>query len=431
VPKKLLGYGAAWSQTVARCLQAAAGHSREAWQTAITRTRAEVARLHDATRTHLAQAGVQWLPGVASLRGRGAIRLATDEGKRTLRARQIVLATGAQPVPLSAPGAELAQTSDDVFAWESLPASLVIVGGGVIAVELASTLARFGVRVTLLVREARLLPEFDTALSDAAATSLAGHAVDVVLGAEVMRVERDIVNSGVNGGVNGDGVAVYLNEPGRAVPRIVRAQRVVAAIGRAPATDGLGLDAAGITLDPHGHIVVDRHFRTRSRGVHAIGDVCGGPQLTPVASAQGRYVAERLFGKAVKLPDMAMVPTAVFCEPAIAAVGLTEAQARARWPDRPERAERDTRAAAAERIDVVEHRFVSLEQRFAGTAAPSMIKLVCNARSGRVLGAHVVDNAAPEIVQALTVAVRMGVRLKHLRTTVGLHPTVAEELLAV
>jgi glutathione reductase (NADPH) len=121
----------------------------------------------------------------------------------------------------------------------------------------------------------------------------------------------------------------------------------------------------------------------------------------------------------------------VFCEPAIAAVGLTEAQARARWPDRPERAERDTRAAAAERIDVVEHRFVSLEQRFAGTAAPSMIKLVCNARSGRVLGAHVVDNAAPEIVQALTVAVRMGVRLKHLRTTVGLHPTVAEELLAV
>ncbi|MGD7215868.1 FAD-dependent oxidoreductase, partial [Ralstonia pseudosolanacearum] len=330
-----------------------------------------------------------------------------------------VLATGARSQPLPVPGAELACTPEDVLTWDALPASLAIVGGGVIAVEMASTLVRFGVRVTLLVRDPRVLPDFDVALSEVAFRALAAHGVDVVPDADVVRVERDAVN--------GDGVAVYVAGPDVTAVRVVRAQRVMAAIGRAPATDGLGLEAAGVTLDARGHIAVDRHFRTRARGVHAIGDVSGSPQLTPVAVAQGRYVAERLFGKGAKLPDMEHVPMAVFCEPAIAAVGLTEAQAHERWPDRPER---DARPVA-ERIDVVERRFVSLEQRFAGTGAESLIKLVCNARSGRVLGAHVMDNAAPEIVQALAVAVGMGVRLKHLRSTVGLHPTVAEELLCI
>ncbi|QUP55333.1 FAD-dependent oxidoreductase [Ralstonia syzygii] len=419
MPKKLLGYGAAWSQSVSRCLHTAAAHGREAWQDAVARIRAEVGRLHGVYRAHLAEAGVQWLAGSASLRGRGALRLLTDAGKRTMRARQIVLATGARPQPLPVSGAELACTPDDVFTWDTLPASLAIVGGGVIAVEMASTLARFGVRVALLVRDPRLLPDFDVALSEAASRALAAQGVDIVPDADVVRVERDTVNGG--------GVAVYVAGLDGAAQRVVRAQCVMAAVGRASATDGLGLEAAGVTLDVRGHIAVDRHFRTRARGVYAIGDVSGSPQLTPVAVAQGRYVAERLFGKGAKLPDMTHVPMAVFCEPAIAAVGLTEAQARARWPDRPER---DARPAA-ERIDVVERRFVSLEQRFAGTGAESLIKLVCNARSGRVLGAHVVDNAAPEIVQALAVAVRMGVRLKHLRSTVGLHPTVAEELLGV
>lgn len=418
MPKKLLGYGAAWSQSASRCLHTAAAHGREAWQDAVARMRAELGRLHGVYRAHLAEAGVQWLAGSASLRGRGVLRLLTDAGKRTMRARQIVLATGARPQPLPVSGAELACTPDDVFTWDTLPASLAIVGGGVIAVEMASTLAHFGVRVTLLVRDPRLLPDFDVALSEAASRALAAQGVDIVPDADVVRVEHDAVNGG--------GVAVYVAGPDGAAQRVVRAQCVMAAGGRAPATDGLGLEAAGATLDVRGHIAVDRHFRTRARGVYAIGDVSGSPQLTPVTVAQGRYVAERLFGKGAKLPDMTHVPMAVFCEPAIAAVGLTEAQ-RARWPDRPER---DARPAA-ERSDVVERRFVSLEQRFAGTGAESLIKLVCNACSGRVLGAHVVDNAAPEIVQALAVAVRMGVRLKHLRSTVGLHPTVAEELLGV
>ncbi|MBC9967232.1 NAD(P)/FAD-dependent oxidoreductase [Ralstonia insidiosa] len=422
VPKKLLGYGAAWSQTIARCLRAA--HAADAWGQAIARTRAEVARLNEVYYSHLLDAGVQWLTGMASLRGRGIVRLHGETGKTTLRTRQVVLATGAHPVPLPVPGAELACSSDDVFGWDTLPASLIIVGGGVVAVELASMLARFGVRVTLLVREARVLSEFDVAVSEASAQALSRCGVDLVLNADVVRVERDAVN--------GDGVAVYVTDDTSSdIPRVLRAQRVLAAIGRAPTTAGLGLDAAGVSLDARGGIAVDRHFRTRARGVHAVGDVSSTQQLTPVATAQGQYVAERLFGKGLKgmlrLPDMNTVPTAVFCDPAIATVGLTETDARARWPDR---ADNDKRATA-DRIDVVVRRFVSLEQRFAGTGMESLIKLVCNARSGRVLGAHIVDNAAPEIIQALAVAVRMGVRLKHLRTTVGLHPTVAEELLSL
>jgi glutathione reductase (NADPH) len=423
VPKKLLGYGAAWSQAVSQCLRTA--RSTDAWADAIARTRAEVARLHETHFAHLADAGVQWLSGTASLRGRGIVRLQTESGKATLRARQIVLAAGARPAPLPVPGAELACTSDDVFGWDALPASLIIAGGGVIAVEMASTLARFGVRITVLTRDTRVLPEFDVTLSEAAAQSLARCGVDVILNADVVRIERDAVNGG--------GVAVYASTEGSDVPRVLRAQHVLSAIGRAPNIAGLGLDAAGVTLDAHGRIAVDRHFRTRARGVHAVGDICGSSplQLTPVAAAQGRYVAERLFGKGIKLPDMNTVPMAVFCDPALASVGLTEADARARWPELGKRGPDADKRALADRIDVVVRRFVSLEQRFAGTGMESLIKLVCNARSGRVLGAHIADNAAPEIIQALTVAVRMGVRLKHLQSTVGLHPTVAEELLSM
>ena len=421
-PKKLLSYGAAWSQTVARCLRVA--QPANAWADAIARTRTEVARLRETNLARLVAAGVQWQTGMASLRGRGIVRIHGESGKATLRGRQIVLATGAHATPMAVPGGELACTADDVLGWDTLPASLIVIGAGAIAVELASTLARFGVRVTMVVREARLLPDFDAAMSEAAALSLTHcGGVERVFNADVVRVERDAVNS--------DGVAVYVSEPGHDMPRVLRAQRVLRAIGRTPNTAGLGLDAAGISLDARGHIAVDRHFRTRVRGVHAVGDASSAIQLTPVAAAQGNYVAERLFGKGAKLPDMDAVPMAVFCDPAIAAVGLTEAEARTRWPELGKRTADTDKRATAERIDVVVRRFVSLEQRFAGTGMESLIKLVCNARSGRVLGAHIVDNAAPEIIQTLAVAVRMGVRLKHLRTTVGLHPTVAEELLGV
>ena len=421
VPKRLLGYGATRSQAVARCLRVV--QPSDAWADAIARTRAEVARLRETHLAHLATAGVQWLTGMASLRGRGIIRVHSERGKTTLRGRLIVLATGARATPLSVPGGELAGTPDNVLGWDVLPASLIIIGGGAVAVELASTLARFGVRITMVTRKARLLPESDAAVSDAATLALANCGVKHVTTADVVRVERDAIN--------GDGVAVYVNELGHDTPRVLRAQRVVSVMGRTPNTAGLGLEVAGVSLDARGRIAVDRHFRTRVRGVHAVGDVSSAIQLTPVAAAQGHYVAERLFGKGAKLPDMDTLPMAVFCDPAIAAVGLTEAEARTRWPELGKRTADADKRAPAERIDVVVRRFVSLEQRFAGTGMESLIKLVCNARSGRVLGAHIVDNAAPEIIQTLAVAVRMGVRLKHLRTTVGLHPTVAEALLSV
>ncbi len=216
VPKKLLGYGAAWSQTMARCLRAA--HTSDAWADAIARTRTEVARLHETHFARLADAGVQWLSGMASLRGRGIVRVQAESGKTTLRARQIVLAAGTRPTPLPVPGAELACTSDDVFGWDTLPASLIIAGGGVIAVEMASTLARFGVRVTVLTRDARVLPEFDATVAEAAALSLAGCGVDLILNADVVRIERDAVNGG--------GVAVYASTEGSDVPRVLRAQRM-------------------------------------------------------------------------------------------------------------------------------------------------------------------------------------------------------------
>ncbi|CAJ0790897.1 Glutathione amide reductase [Ralstonia condita] len=419
-PNTTPGDGAAWSQRVAQCLRLSGPALRPgAWTDAVARTRAEVARLREAHLARLTAAGVQWLSAEVSLRGRGIVRLRNDAGKTVLRARQIVLDTGGRSTPLAVPGGELAGTADDVLGWDALPASLILVGGGVVAVELASTLARFGVRAVVLAREPRVLADFDSAVSEAAALALADGGVEVIVDAEVVRVERDAINGG--------GVAVYVSVGGQDTPRVLRAQRVLSAGGPNPDTAGLGLETAGVSLDARGRIPVDRHFRTRACGIHAIGDAGRTVQHTAVAEAQGRYVAERIFGKGAKLPDMGAVPMAVFCDPAIAAVGLTEAEARMRWPDRAD----IDRRPAPERIDVVVRRFVSLEQRVAGRGMESLIKLVCNARSGRVLGAHIVDNAAPEIIQALAVAVRLGVRLKHLRATIGLHPTVAQELLAV
>ncbi|HBD35577.1 MAG TPA: pyridine nucleotide-disulfide oxidoreductase, partial [Cupriavidus sp.] len=205
------------------------------------------------------------------------------------------------------------------------------------------------------------------------------------------------------------------NNPGRT--QTVRAQAVLAAIGRRPSIAELGLDALGVQLGERGGICVDRQFRTTVRSIHAIGDCMDrNLHLTPVAIAQGRWLADRLFGKRGDIADFDFVPTAVFSEPAIGAVGLTETQAI------------EAAGGRADRVRTEIKRFVSLENRFGGVAQPSVFKLVFNARSGRVLGAHLMDNAAPEIIQTFAVALRLGVKDAHLKTTMPLHPTVAEEL---
>jgi glutathione reductase (NADPH) len=421
VPKKMLSYGAGLAAILSGCLSHTGG--KEDWSDAIVRVNAEMARLHVAYTHRLQEAGVELLRGDATVIAPDQVQV----GAEILRAKRILIATGARPRALPVPGFDLACTSDDIFTWQSLPASLVVIGGGYVAVEQASILSRYGVKVEMLVREARLLPRFDHEVADALAEALAAKGVRLHFNTEVTLLNQangaiDVCyrqkgsgvsggngNSGSNGSHGGNG------SNGKDRIQTVRAQAALAAIGRDPHWEDLGLEALGVQKAEKGGIQVDRSFRTKVRAIHAIGDAIDGQHLTPVASAQGRWLADRLFGRRGDRADFDLVPTAVFCEPAIGSVGLTE-QAAIEEAGKPER------------IETVVRRFVSLENRFAGSEQPSLVKLVVNARSGRVLGAHMMDNAAPEIMQAFAVAVRLGVRLSHLQTTVQLHPTVAEEL---
>ncbi|WP_454723907.1 MULTISPECIES: dihydrolipoyl dehydrogenase family protein [Cupriavidus] len=412
VPKKMLSYGGTLAAILSGCLSHTGG--REDWSDAIVRVNAEMARLHVAYTHRLQEAGVTLLHGEAAVTAPDQVRV----GAETIHARRILIATGARPQPLPVPGGELAGTSDDIFTWQSLPASIVVIGGGYIAVEQASILSRYGVKVEMLVREGRLLERFDHEIAAALAEALAAKGVRLHFHAEVTLLNQ--ANGAIDvcyrqTGDGADGANDTNGNDGAHRVRTVRAQAALAAIGREPHWEDLGLAALGVEKSEHGGIRVDRSFRSRVRSIHAIGDAIDGLHLTPVASAQGRWLADRLFGRRGDRADFDVVPTAVFCEPAIGSVGLTEHQAI-------------EAAGKAGRVESVVRRFVSLENRFAGNGQASMVKLVVNARSGRVLGAHMMDNAAPEIIQMLAVALRLGVKLSHLRTTVQLHPTVAEEL---
>ncbi|MDF3836053.1 FAD-dependent oxidoreductase [Cupriavidus basilensis] len=403
VPKKMLSYGAGLAAILSGCLSHTGG--KEDWSDAIVRVNAEMARLQVAYTHRLQEAGVELLRGDATVIAPDQVQV----GAQAIRAKRILVATGARPRTLPVPGGELACSSDDIFTWQSLPASLVVIGGGYVAVEQASILSRYGVKVEMLVREDRLLARFDHEIAHALAEALAAKGVRLHFNTEVTLLNQ------ANGAI--DVCYRQRDAAGNGEDRIrtVRAQAALAAIGRAPHWEGLGLETLGVQKAEKGGIRVDRSFRSRVRSIHAIGDAIDGLHLTPVATAQGRWLADRLFGRRGDRADFDLVPTAVFCEPAIGSVGLTEAAAIAA-------------AGKPERIETVVRRFVSLETRFAGGEQASMVKLVVNARSGRVLGAHMMDNAAPEIVQALAVALRLGVKLSHLQTTVQLHPTVAEEL---
>lgn len=401
VPKKMLSYGAGWASILSNCLSHTGG--KEDWRDAIVRVNAEVARLNASYKQRLNEAGVEIWQGDARFNDRGDIVV----GNEIIHADKTLIATGAHPLALPVPGAELVSSSDDLFTWQTVPASIVVIGGGYIAVEMASILSRYGVKVDLLVREDRLLRRFDHDIASSLADALTAKGVRIQFGIEVTMVSQS----------NGATEVCYTQRDNAGRVQTVRAQAVLAAIGRRPNVDGLGLEALGVKRGDKGGIRVDRQFRSSVRSIYAIGDcMANNLHLTPVAIAQERWLADRLFGKRGDIADFDIVPTAVFSEPAIGAVGLTEAQAI------------EAAGGKADRVRTEIKRFVSLENRFGGTTQASVFKLVLNARSGRVLGAHLLDNAAPEIIQTLAVALRLGVKASHLKTTMPLHPTVAEEL---
>ncbi|HKO93281.1 MAG TPA: glutathione-disulfide reductase [Polyangiaceae bacterium] len=370
------------------------------WNALRGRRDAYVERLNHIYGNNLSKSHVQVLHGRAQLGPQRSVRV----GAQTFTAPHLLIATGGSPRRPELAGAELGLISDDVFALESQPARLLIVGAGYIAVEFAGIFQALGTRVTLAYREATLLRHFDAAL---------GEALLVEMSRQGTQLEPHSVPLSLTRATDG---SLQLQRQAR--PALGGFDAVLWAIGRTPATRGIGLEALGIQLAPGGHIHVDEYQNTSVPGVYAVGDVTGRTELTPVAIAAGRQLAQRLFGGQpdAKL-DYSDVPSVVFSHPPIGTVGLSEAQA--------------TEHYGPANIKTYVASFTNMYYAVTEERPKTTVKLVTAGPEERVVGVHLIGLGADEILQGFAVAVRMGATKKDFDRTVAIHPTAAEELVTL
>ena len=404
IPKKLYSYAAGYAQGFAE----AAGFGWRAgeppvldWALLKARRAQEIARLNSVYDGLMTGARVRVLRGHACLAGAHAVDVRAEGGGASRHtARHILIATGGQPFVPPLPGGELAATSDGVFDLPEVPRRLVVVGGGYIGCEMASIFHGLGARVTQLYRGEQVLRGFDDEVRDFAADQLRQAGIDLRLRSDVARI--DPAPQGARRVTLQDGGAL-------------EADVVLYATGRRPNVAGLGLDALGVRQAASGAIEVDAHFATSAPGVYALGDVVGRKELTPVALAEAMALVDRLFGSGQARMDYENIPTAVFTHPPIAAVGLTEAQARQRHGA----------------IRVYRSDFRPLRHTLSGSGERALVKLIVDDASDRVVGLHMVGPDAPEIVQGFAVALKCGATKAQFDATIGVHPSSAEEFVTL
>ncbi|KPK06031.1 MAG: glutathione reductase [Betaproteobacteria bacterium SG8_39] len=398
IPKKLFSYAAHFRDDMhdAADFGWTVGETRFDWPTLIANKDREIARLNGVYERLLANAGVEILRGHARLADAHTVEV----GGTRWQAKNILVATGSWPQMPSIPGAEHAISSNEAFALERLPQRAVVVGGGYIALEFASIFNGLGVETTLAYRGARLLRHFDAELGERIADELAKKGVRLRLNAAPLSITR----SG-----NGTLEARFSEGPP------VAADLVMFATGRVPNTHGLGLETAGVQCAADGRILVDRMLKSNIDSVYAIGDVANQHNLTPVATAEGMAVARTLFNNEPTPMDYENIATAVFCNPNLATVGLSEAAARKRF--------------AA--VDVYRTSFRALKHTLGETDERLFMKLVVDATSARVVGAHMIGPEAGEIIQGVAIAVRLGATKAQFDATIGIHPTSAEEFVTL
>jgi len=393
VPKKLLMYAAQFGDA----FREAAGYGWSVAEPCFDMARwaaakaAETQRLEGIYRQMLAGGGVELVEGWARFDGPHSVLV----GERRLSAKHIVIATGAAPVRDSLPGIEACATSDELLDLAALPGHAAVIGGGYIAVEFASMLARLGVAVSLFYRDRLPLRGFDEDLRSAAAAALQAAGIELHPGSAPHRIER----------AGSDFLLIGHDERVREFPWVLNAT------GRRPNTAQLGLESIGLATDKAGAVPVDAGLRSEVPGVYALGDVTNKKNLTPVAIAEGRALADSLFGAQPREVDLSRVASAVFMLPPIATVGPTEAEA----------------VAAGHRVKVFETEFRPMKQAFIGGSERTRMKLLVDAATDRVLAVHMIGADAPEIVQSLAVALTANATKAAFDRTIAVHPTGAEE----
>jgi glutathione reductase (NADPH) len=398
IPKKLLAYAAHFRED----FEDAAGYGwtvgepEFSWPRLIANKNAEIARLESVYVGLLEKAGVAILHGTARVVDPHAVEV---DGRR-ITAKYILVANGGHPRLPRIPGAEHAITSNEAFELAALPRRIAIVGGGYVAVEFAGIFSGLGSSVTLSYRGTQILRGFDDDVRHHLATELAKKGIRILLHSAVERIERRPAGALVARFADGS---------------VVECDEVMYATGRIPNTRDLGLEAAGVDLGENGEVVVDRYSATTAPSVYAIGDVTDRVNLTPVAIREGQAVALTLFGGAPTPIDHSDVPTAVFSQPPVGTVGLTEEEA----------------AQAFHEVEIYKADFRPLKATLSGRNERTLVKLVVDAASQRVVGAHMVGPDAPEVIQGVGIAVKAGLTKAQFDATVGIHPTAAEEFVTL
>jgi glutathione reductase (NADPH) len=397
IPKKLFSYAAHWREEfeVAQAYGWTSSEPKFAWPTLLANKDQEIARLNAVYERLLSAAGVEIIRGRATIIDAHTV----EANGRRYSARHILIATGSWPVMPPIEGREHAITSNEAFHLERLPERALVVGGGYIALEFASIFHGLGVKASLSYRGQRLLRGFDADLGERIAEEMTHKGLKIHFGGEPAKIIK-----------HADCLEVcYTDGPHQ------KTDLVLFATGRKPNSAKLGLERAGVKLAADGAVIVDQYSRSSVESIHAIGDVTNRINLTPVATAEAMWLARTLFGGKPTPVDHDNVPTAVFANPNLATVGLSEQMARERYGE----------------LDIYKTYFRPLKLTLTQKKERVFMKLVVDRASQRVVGAHMIGPDAGEIIQGLAIAVKLGATKAQFDATIGIHPTVAEEFVTM
>ena len=398
IPKKLFAYAAHFREDfeIAAGYGWTVGEMRFDWPTLLANKDREIARLNGVYERVLSLAGVEIMRGRATILNGHAVQI----NGRSFTAKHILVATGSWPQVPPIPGGEHAITSNEAFHLERLPRRAIVVGGGYIAIEFASIFHGLGVQTTLAYRGKRLLRGFDAELGERLGEEMAAKGMAIHYGAEPTAIAR-----------RADGALdVSFGDGARQETDLV-----LFATGRRPNSAKLGLEAAGVKLAVDGAIIVDKYSSTSVDSIHAIGDITNRINLTPVATAEAMWLAKTLFKNEPTAVDHQNVATAVFGNPNLATVGLSEETARARFGA----------------VDIYKASFRALKLTMTDKKERTFMKLVVDRASQVVVGAHMIGPDAGEVIQGVAIAVKLGATKAQFDATIGIHPTVAEEFVTL
>ena len=401
VPKKLMVYASSFSEEfhAAKGFGWRVGETSFDWNTLISNKDAEIDRLEGLYRKGLDNNGAEILDTRAELTGPNEIYLKALD--KTVTAEKILVAVGGTPTrDAGVEGSEFCITSDEVFHLEEQPDEIVIAGGGYIAVEFACIFAGLGTKVTLIYRGEEILRGFDGDLRTLLHQEMEARGITVICGEVFTKIER------ADGGK-----LIAHTSGGKALP----ADQVMLAIGRGPATAGLGLEKAGVETDGRGFIKVDAYSKTSVENIWAVGDVTNRVALTPVAIHESMCLIETEFKNNPTSPDHELIATAVFSQPEIGTIGLGEEVAAEKYTE----------------VEVFRAHFRPMKNTLSGAADKMLMKIIVDAATDRVVGLHVMGHGAGEMAQTLGVAVKMGATKADFDRTMAVHPTAAEELVTM